>query len=91
MNITQTPESDMDTSSDSDSDSVHEAEEGKLLDLDQDANVTNTDQASTEEQNYREIMYFHTWAGHIYRTLIQFCQVLRIIALLHPNNSQWVK
>ena len=38
---------------------VHElltsqAEEGELLDLDQDISVTDTDQASTEEQNYRE-------------------------------------
>ena len=52
----------MDTSSDSDSDSVvHElptgqAEEAELSDLEQDVSVTNTDQASTEEQNYRENM-----------------------------------
>ena len=47
VNVQQTPESDMDTSSDSDS-AVHElptgqAEEGKLLDLDQDVCVTGTD------------------------------------------------
>ena len=51
----------MDTSSDSDS-VVHElpsgqAEEGKLLDLGQDISVTDTNQASTEEQNYRETMH----------------------------------
>ena len=60
----------MDTSSDSDSDSVvHElpagqAEEGELSDLDQDVTVTNTNQTSTEEQNYREIMRsVHSYMG----------------------------
>ena len=52
----------MGTSSDSDSDSVvhklptGQAEEGKLSDLDQDVCVTDTDYASTKEQNYRETM-----------------------------------
>ena len=33
-----------------------QTEEGKLLDLELDVCVTDTDQASTEEQNYRETM-----------------------------------
>ena len=46
----------MDTSSDS---IVHELPIGQaeLSDLDQDVSVTNTDQASTEEENYRETVY----------------------------------
>ena len=55
----------MDTSSDSDSDSesaAHElptcqAEEGELLDLDKDVSITDTNQDSSEEQNYRKILY----------------------------------
>ena len=52
----------MDTSSDSDAHSVvHELptgqpEEGEVLDLEQDVCLTNTDQTSIEEQNYRETM-----------------------------------
>ena len=48
----------MDTISDSDSDSVvdphftGQAEEGELSDLDQDVSVTDTDQATSDEQNY---------------------------------------
>ena len=54
-------DSDVDISSDSDS-VVHElptgqAEEGELSDPDLDISVTDTDQASTEEQNYRETMH----------------------------------
>ena len=50
----------MDTSSDSDSDSVVQElstgqhKEGGVSDLEQDVSVTNTDQTSTEEQNYRD-------------------------------------
>ena len=53
----------MDTSSDSDSESaVHElptcqVEEGELLDLDKDVSTTDTNQDSSEEQNYRKITY----------------------------------
>ena len=52
----------MEISSDSNSDSVvrphftGQAEEGELSDLDQDISVTNTDQAASEEKNYRETM-----------------------------------
>ena len=57
------------TNSDSDSDSVvHElptdqTEEGELSDLDQDVSVT--DQASTEEQNYRETVRSYMGWTHI--------------------------
>ena len=66
----------MDTSSDSDSDSVvHElptgqTEEGELSHLDQVISITDTDQTSTEEQNYRETMCgvlihgLDTYTGH---------------------------
>ena len=64
----------MDTCSDSDTDSVvHEfptgqAEEGELSDLDQDVSVTDIDQASTEELNYRKTMRvvfrLDTYTGH---------------------------
>ena len=63
MDVKQTPETDMDTSTDSDSDSVvyelptGQAEEGELSDLDQGVSVTNTYQASTEEQNYRKTVH----------------------------------
>ena len=33
-------------------------------------------------------MYVHTWAGHIYQTLIQWLPVLRTTHLLHPNTQQ---
>ena len=35
---------------------IGQTEEGELLDLDQDVSVTDTNQPSTEEQNYRETM-----------------------------------
>ena len=50
----------MDTCSDSDSDSIVQElatgqyEEGEVSDSEQDTSVTDTNQASTEEQNYRE-------------------------------------
>ena len=53
----------MRASSDSDSDLIArphftgQAEEGKLSDSDQDVSVTDTDQATSEEQNYRETMH----------------------------------
>ena len=63
-----------------------------MSNLGQDVSVTNADQASTEEQDYRETMHvLHTWAGHIYRTFIQLPLVLRINPLLHSNNNYWVK
>ena len=41
-----------------------QAEEGKLSDLVQDILVTDTDQAATEEQNYRETMHgIHSYTG----------------------------
>ena len=52
----------MDTDSDSDNHSVTPElstghyEEGEVSDPEQDTSVTDTDQASTEEQNYRETM-----------------------------------
>ena len=91
--VQQTPETVMDTSSDSDSDSiVHELpmgqkEEGELLDLAH--NVSVTDQASTEEQNYRETM-------RCVRSYMGWTHILDIDSaassaeenpLLHPNNS----
>ena len=59
VEVQQTPETDIDNSSVSDF-VVHElptgqTEEGELSDLDQGVSVTN--QASTEEQNYRETMH----------------------------------
>ena len=52
----------MDNCSDLDNDSVTQElpisqyEEGEVSDLEQDTSVTDTGQASTEEQNYRETM-----------------------------------
>ena len=63
MDVQQSPDTDMDTSSDTDSESVvnvqptGQAEEGEVSDLDQDISLTDTDQTSTEEQNYREITH----------------------------------
>ena len=53
----------MDTDSDSDNHSVVQelstghCEEGEVSDQEQDTSVTDAYQASTEEQNYREIMH----------------------------------
>ena len=56
----QPSESDMDTDSASDSGSVihvaGQTEEGELSDLEQDLSLADTDQALSEEQNYRETM-----------------------------------
>ena len=78
-------DSDMDISSDS---VIHElstgqAEEGELSDLDQDISVTDTDQASTEEQNYRE-----TVRSYMGWTHIPDIDSNMITPLLQPSNSQ---
>ena len=60
VQVQQSPETDMDTSSDWDNDSVTQElptgqyEEGEVSDPEQDTSVTDTDQASIEEQNYRD-------------------------------------
>ena len=57
VDVQQTPETDMDTNSDTGSElPTAQAEEGEFSNLEQDVSVTDTNQASTEEQNYRETM-----------------------------------
>ena len=59
----------MDTISDLDNDSVTldmptgQYEEGEVSDPNQDASVTNTDQASTDEQNYRDNAWYMVLYG----------------------------
>ena len=57
----------MDKDSDSGNHSVIQELPTEVSNPEQDTSVTDTDQASTEEQNYRETMCCvrSTWAGHI--------------------------
>ena len=88
VEVQQTPETDMNTSSDSDADSVvHELPTGQQEK--DEVSVTDTDQACTEEQNYR--LWCTFLHGHTSRTLMQISPVLITTLLLHPNNSQCVK
>ena len=62
VQVQQSPETHMDNDSDSDNHSVTQKlstghyEEGEVSDQEQDTSVTDRDQASTKEQNYRETM-----------------------------------
>ena len=87
----------MDTNSDSDSVVrpyfTGQAEEGELLDLDQDVSVTDIDQATSEEQNYRETMCgIRSYMGWTHIPDIESATSSTEDNLFqHPNNNQWAR